>query len=216
MMWTLFREARRSLLGNLEGSDVGERAIPRVPPDTELVTSRCLLRYPRMSDAPRALSAFRSSSFPEDLPLGRIGSIEGARRWIRVAQERWREGSAFTWSVECRSDRVLVGQVTLSQVPEPGRLALAFWIHPDCWGQGLATEAAMRAVEFAFDDLGAERVWAGAAEWNTASARVLRRLGMRRTAANPDGYRIEGEPVATEEFEISRGRWRRVAGSPSG
>ena len=71
-------------------------------------------------------------------------------------------------------------------------------------------------LEFAFDDLGTERVWAGAAEWNTASARVLRRLGMRRKATNPEGYRIEGELVATEEFEIWRDSWLRVAGSPSG
>jgi RimJ/RimL family protein N-acetyltransferase len=167
-----------------------------------------------MRDAPRALSAFMSTSFPRELPLARIDSLQGAEHWIRGAQERWSQGSSFTWSVERLRDRLLVGQVTLTKLPEPGRLALAFWIHPDCWGQGFATEAAGRAVGFAFTALRAAKVWAGAADWNAASAKVLQRLGMQHVADNADGYRVDGEPVATKEYEIGRDEWQSAVSSP--
>jgi RimJ/RimL family protein N-acetyltransferase len=46
------------------------------------------------------------------------------------------------------------------------------------WGRGLATEAAWACVRYAFEDVGMERVIAGADAPNTASLRVIEKLGM--------------------------------------
>jgi RimJ/RimL family protein N-acetyltransferase len=164
--------------------------------DRVLETSRCLLRHPESSDVSRALNAFTSQSFPREVPL------EGA-------QARWAEGSAYTWTVVRNCDRVLVGQVSLSRMPDPGRWALAFWTHPECWGEGYATEVAQRIIAFAFGELGATAVWAGAARCNRASSHVLKRLGMVHVSDNPRGYVIQGRPIPTKEFEITREMWQR-------
>jgi RimJ/RimL family protein N-acetyltransferase len=87
---------------------------------------------------------------------------------------------------------------------------LAFWIHPECWGQGYATEAAERILEFGFLDLNAALIWAGAANWNHASIRTLEKLGMVYVSENPKGYLIDGEPIPTKEFEISRHLWQNA------
>jgi ribosomal-protein-alanine N-acetyltransferase len=47
------------------------------------------------------------------------------------------------------------------------------------WGRGLATEAAWACVRYAFEEAGMERVIAGADEPNTASLRVIEKLGMK-------------------------------------
>jgi ribosomal-protein-alanine N-acetyltransferase len=47
------------------------------------------------------------------------------------------------------------------------------------WGQGYATEAGRAMLRFAFDDLGLHRVRAECVADNTASARMLERLGFR-------------------------------------
>ncbi len=47
------------------------------------------------------------------------------------------------------------------------------------WGRGLATEAAWACVRYAFEKVGMERVIAGADEPNTASLRVIEKLGMK-------------------------------------
>jgi RimJ/RimL family protein N-acetyltransferase len=46
------------------------------------------------------------------------------------------------------------------------------------WGRGLATEAARACVHYAFEDVGMERVIAAADVPNTASLRVIEKLGM--------------------------------------
>jgi ribosomal-protein-alanine N-acetyltransferase len=176
--------------------------------DRVLETSRCLLRRPESSDVSRALSAFTSQSFPREVPLGQLSSPQEVLKWIEGAQARWAEGSAYTWTIMRNSDRMLVGQVSLSRTPDPGRWALAFWTHPECWGEGYATEAAERIVAFAFGELGATVVWAGAARWNRASRHILKRLGMVHVSDNPRGYVIRGKPIPTKEYEISRNMWQ--------
>jgi RimJ/RimL family protein N-acetyltransferase len=101
-----------------------------------------------------------------------------------------------------------MGQVTLANIPDSGAWALAFWTHPECWGEGYATEAAGRVIDFAFRDLGANRIWAGAATWNKGSLRVLEKLGMVYLSYNPEGYAINGEHIPTHEFEITQSMWQ--------
>jgi ribosomal-protein-alanine N-acetyltransferase len=188
---------------------VKEGPVQQIPITLTLETLRCLLRHPALEDAPRLLSAFRSSAFPEDLPLRQITSPEHASQWIEGCQARWAEGQGFTWTVEHKQDGTILGQVTLARLPAAGAWALAFWTHPDCWGEGYATEMARRAVEFAFHELDATRVWAAAATWNAGSQRVLEKLGMAYLQDNPEGYRIDDRPVPTKEFEITRAAWEQ-------
>jgi ribosomal-protein-alanine N-acetyltransferase len=179
-----------------------QAALP-IPAGLTLETPRCVLRHPRDADGPRLLSAFRSPAFPRDLPLAQLRTAEQVQGWIDGCRARWAAGQGYTWTVEHKSDGTLVGQVTLASTVRAGTWALAFWTHPDCWGQGYATETARRAIEFAFDGLAAARVWAAAATWNTGSLRVLEKLGMTYLVDNPAGYTIDDRPIATQEYEIT-------------
>ena len=191
---------------------MAERSTQIVPIDAVLETERCCLRYPQMSDAQRAFSAFISPFFPKLLPLGQIRSLGETRNWIERAQAGWSAGEAYTWTIERKEDALVVGQVTLTKSSEPDRWALAFWIHPENWGVGFATEAAKKATEFAFMSLGANTVWAGTCMWNEASAVVLNKLGMVFVAENPEGYVINDQTVPTQEYEITVETWQRNQG----
>ena len=57
---------------------------------------------------------------------------------------------------------------------------------------------------------GPSAVWAAAAAIrNKASLRVLQKGGLRFLRDNPDGYRIQGQPIATREYELTRAQWAR-------
>ena len=58
---------------------------------------------------------------------------------------------------------------------------LGYELHPDYWGHGYATEAALSLLAFGFQTLPLQRIWAQCIAEHTASARVLERLGMRYT-----------------------------------
>jgi ribosomal-protein-alanine N-acetyltransferase len=56
---------------------------------------------------------------------------------------------------------------------------LWYELSQEVWGRGLATEAAWACVRYAFEKVGMERVIAGADAPNTASLRVMEKLGMK-------------------------------------
>ncbi|MDF7775721.1 GNAT family N-acetyltransferase [Sphingomonas sp. AOB5] len=58
---------------------------------------------------------------------------------------------------------------------------LGYWLMPDAWGRGYATEAGMGVVRLARESLRLKRLVAGHFIDNPASGKVLRKLGFRPT-----------------------------------
>lgn len=97
----------------------------------------------------------------------------------------------------------LIGYVDLHG-DEPGVRELGYVIGPSsAWRRGWATQAAREALEVGFGELGLDRIWAEAVTANTASVRVLERIGMRRTGFG-DVHAFLGETSRYERFEIRR------------
>jgi [ribosomal protein S5]-alanine N-acetyltransferase len=180
-----------------------------IPTNTILKTKRLLLRYPELKDTTQIFCVVKSPQFPEQLPLKEMNAVSEIEDWLKRLQEGWAKGQVFSWIVEdCDSGKML-GQVTLSKVEGDSLWAMAFWTHPDHWGKGYATEGAKRILAFGFEVIGAEKIWAGAGEWNKGSCRVLEKIGMKYMGDDPKGYYSKGEPIATREYEISRKRWQK-------
>lgn len=87
----------------------------------------------------------------------------------------------YRLAVTIQPDDNVRGRATLTLVNESIREWEIGWaVHPNLWGQGLATEAAHRLLEFAFDELHAHRVVAFSHSKNLASIRVMNKLGMQQ------------------------------------
>jgi RimJ/RimL family protein N-acetyltransferase len=107
-----------------------------------------------------------------------------------------------------KDNHQFIGQVTLARLPDQDKWAIAYWIHPDYWDLGYATETTKTMVKYGYDHLKAKSIWAGVGTWNTGSIRVFEKPGMRLVADNPAGYTIGGKPIVTQEFEMSISAWR--------
>lgn len=115
------------------------------------------------------------------------------------------------WTLIRKPTLEFAGWIALRRPRHGGRrreLELSYRLPRDQWGQGLATEAARAMLGAAFGAHPAERVFAGAAPHNTASRRVLEKVGMRAAEPHVD----EDTDV---EYEILRHRWLADTG-PTG
>jgi RimJ/RimL family protein N-acetyltransferase len=86
---------------------------------------------------------------------------------------------------------------------------IGYVFHPDAQGQGLATEAMREVVDRAFAGLGLHRVYGRIDARNTASARVLERLGMRREAHLVENEWVKGEWTDEAIYGILADEWAR-------
>jgi RimJ/RimL family protein N-acetyltransferase len=90
---------------------------------------------------------------------------------------------------------------------EESAIEIGWWLDPDAWGRGFATEAATAIRDEAFTRLHARRIVARLQPRNHASGRVATRLGMRlhgETAGRT------GEPVLV--YLLDHADWQAGAG----
>lgn len=100
---------------------------------------------------------------------------------ITRCEQRWNEFGFSWWAAFAKDSHTMVGAVCLQHTAaDPNaELEIGWRLRPAMWGQGFATEAGRAAAEFAFSRIGADHVIAVANPENTASHRVMQRIGMR-------------------------------------
>jgi RimJ/RimL family protein N-acetyltransferase len=88
------------------------------------------------------------------------------------------------------------------------------WVlHPDHVGHGYATEAVGEIIRVCFEDLGLRRVVANCFAANTASWRLMERVGMRREQHSVlDALHRSGEWMDGYGYALLAGEWRARAG----
>lgn len=152
-------------------------AIARVP---VLTTEQLLLRELRPDDA-RAVAIRagdrRVAKYLIAVPTPYPVSL--AMRWIAGRVSWWPQGRGITLAITRRSEPdELLGSVSLRRFSRDRRAELGYWLGADAWGHGYATEAAIALVDFGFHEMGLQRIYAQVLAGNTASCRVLEKLGM--------------------------------------
>lgn len=95
---------------------------------------------------------------------------------------------------------------------EAGVSEFGLELAPQCWGRGLASEAARGMLSFAFQDLGAREVLAVTVTQNDRVARLLERLGFRAcgTREGP-GWMLE-RGLSETEWRLSAAQWVNPGG----
>lgn len=114
-------------------------------------------------------------------------------RWLEKSHEdRGRTPCVGLFVLIEGRDR-LIGCVRTHFLEQPGMVELTYVLHPDFWGQGLATSMGWTAMQRAFGSGLVDTMLAGTDDPNTASVAVMRRLGMRflRRTRNPRWTGVE-------------------------
>jgi RimJ/RimL family protein N-acetyltransferase len=106
-------------------------------------------------------------------------TLEDARQWIGEHNSLWRRGEQYIFAITEKGTADLAGAASLRLNGVHAHAELGYWIGRPFRGRGYATEAAEALLEFGFLGLGLHRIYARHLAWNTASSRVLSRIGMR-------------------------------------
>lgn len=163
-----------------------------------LVTERLVLRRPVAADAAAIVAI--------------VGDIEVSRYLARVPHPYTAQDAAFfldqiapnewVWAITLRDHDELIGMVGLT--PEEGRetAELGYWLAKPYWGQGIASEAARRIVEFGFAELGLPCITSGYFTGNPASGAVLLKLGFVEIGETMRSHLAEGKDMAAKDLRL--------------
>jgi RimJ/RimL family protein N-acetyltransferase len=148
------------------------------PPDS-FETDRLLLRAPLPSDA-----AAIHANYATDPEVTRYliwtphKSMQETEAFLVRCVEGWKTGAEFSWAIIWKETGELVGMLGLRLGEFKADVGYA--LARKFWGKGIATEALTQIVNWTLALPDIYRVWALCDVENTASARVLEKVGMKR------------------------------------
>jgi RimJ/RimL family protein N-acetyltransferase len=181
-----------------------------VPPVYPIRTDRLLLRPLSVADID-ALLVYRSRAdvcryLPFEPMDRQVINERLAAQW--AITELTDEGQSLSLGIELAETGELIGDAILfwhSREHLGGEIG--YVLNPDFTGRGYATEAARAMLRLGFDDLGLHRITARLEERNEASAKVVRRLGMRQEARLVHSEFFKGEWSTELDFAMLADEW---------
>lgn len=162
-----------------DGECMVKNDLMRTDTQPTLTTQRLILRPFVLDDAPdvQRLAGDRAiADTTERIPHPYGDGM--AEAWIATHPQQFRERKECTFAVVMKHGQQLIGGVSLSLTMAHARGELGYWIGKPFWGQGYCTEAARAVVDYGFSGLGLHRIQARHLSRNSASGRVMAKLGM--------------------------------------
>ncbi|MFB7634480.1 GNAT family N-acetyltransferase [Streptomyces sp. NPDC056149] len=125
-------------------------------------------------------------------------------------------GDFLQLAVVLRDSGVLVGDVTFVYTHRAHRQGgIGYVFNPEYAGRGYATEAAGALLELGFAELQLHRIQAELDGRNTASGKLLERLGMRREGELRENEFLDGEWSDEVIYAILAREWRAQQERPA-
>jgi [ribosomal protein S5]-alanine N-acetyltransferase len=124
-------------------------------------------------------------------------------------EARERSYNTDFWAVCLKESNKLIGNIYFHQTEPKSFMTceLGYVFNPNYYHKGYATEACLRMMGYGFKELGAHRIVARCNTKNTASWRLLERLGMRREGhfKKPAYFKTdsEGRPIWHDAYHYA-------------
>ncbi|HET9835547.1 MAG TPA: GNAT family N-acetyltransferase [Rhodanobacteraceae bacterium] len=184
-------------------AEIAEQPTPAAHFGPVLETARLILRVPRAEDFERYAEMLADEEAARHIG-GQLARPPAWRRFLQMPGAWAIQGFAMFSVIEKSSGKWL-GQAGPWR-PEgwPGN-EVGWSFHPDAWGHGYATEAAIAAMDWAFAKLGWDSVIHCIDPANLSSQRLAQRLSSRNKGAvkMPHPY----EDLATDMWGQTREEW---------
>lgn len=120
-------------------------------------------------------NAFNTLGIPKDLARTEVV----LRNWINRPKNK--DAPGYIFALRLNNSNQFVGLIAINTMDKNKSQAEVWYkIYPKFWNKGYATSSLQAIIHFGFNSLKLESILAGCAVENTASVRVLEKVGMTR------------------------------------
>ncbi len=143
-----------------------------------LRTPRLILRRFELADAQAMFLGWASNPEASKYMLWKTHqSIDDTITIINQWLHDYQQDNYYRWAIVLKDTQKPIGFIGLSE-KKLGLMELFYCISQDYWGKNITAEAAIKILEFMFETIKINKVFAEHHEDNQASGRVLTKIGM--------------------------------------
>ncbi|WP_374029373.1 GNAT family N-acetyltransferase [Bdellovibrio bacteriovorus] len=170
-------------------------------------TERLILREVRYEDIPSYEKYFidyevishLSAAVPWPYPQNGVRQFLDEMIYPHQGVDQW------LWGIfEKKNPQELIGTVHLWRQGRPEHRG--FWLGKPFWGKGYMTEAVGPVMDYAFNELGFEKLVFANARGNQKSRRVKEKTGARLIGVKPTKF-VSPEYTESEVWELTKSEW---------
>ena len=146
----------------------------------QLETDRLVLRRFTLDDAESVFNNWASDDeVTKYLTWSTHKSIDVSCGYMDYCVKGYDNSSFYQWGIELKDAHELIGNISVVKVIDDiDSLELGWVIGRRYWGNGYTSEAALKIIEFLFNQVGANCICAGHDVNNPHSGRVMQKIGM--------------------------------------
>lgn len=176
----------------------------QLTPFQTLRTPRLVLRRITAADAPSLLALRSNESVLRYLDREPTRTLEETHALIAKIDATLEENEGIMWGLARPDEEArLLGNCGLWKLtPEHHRGEIGYMLDPDCWGQGLMTEAIAVVCRHGFEQLHLHSIEATVNPKNAASIRALERQGFVREAYFRENYYWRGQFLDSAVYSL--------------
>ncbi|MEH6944480.1 GNAT family N-acetyltransferase, partial [Bacillus sp. JJ722] len=142
--------------------------------ETERLTFRELVE----DDASVILNCFSNAEVLRFYGQKPLSSIDQVKQIISNFSTNYNDKRGIKWGIEHKETGVIIGTIGIQEWSlEHKRAEISYALFPEKWGSGYASEAVKKIISYGFEELGLERIGAVVFIENSASNKLLTKLG---------------------------------------
>lgn len=103
-----------------------------------------------------------------------------------------------------------VGYTVNANTPVGKLVGAGYFIFPQFWNQGYATEAFQKVIEYAFLENNVYRISTGCLSENVGSERVMQKCGLIKEAEHVDWEWHDGKMKTRLEYRLLKNEWKQI------
>ena len=184
---------------------------PIIDPDrteVRIESDRLLQRLVEERDLRDLLDVLNDDEVTRFLPYRTWNAIDDAHAWYERISRLQDDGNARQFVIVEKATGKVIGASVIFNVDEASeRAEVGYVLGKTHWGSGLMREALVALLDYAFDELKMRRVEAFADASNSASDRLLRRLGFTCEGTMRQRSVIKGEVRDSSVYGLLRVEW---------
>ena len=176
----------------------------------KLETERLILREIVPADAEDIFRIFSDEETMQYWSCRPYRSIDQASSLIAGITRQVREGSGIHWAITLRGSGRLIGKCGYNEWRKVHRRGdISYIMAREMWGKGLVREALSAVIDYGFDRMNLHSVEAGVTPGNSASTRILEKLGFCLEGHLRESFLVEDAFVDSLIYSLLRIDWVR-------
>jgi ribosomal-protein-alanine N-acetyltransferase len=175
-----------------------------------------VLRKLTLDDAPAIFAYASNEDATRYMLWDTHRSLTDSEAFIAWTLQRYQSGEAGEWGIALKETGRLIGTIGFAGCsPGQRRAEIGYILAPQYWGRGLMPEAAARVAEFAFEDMGMNRIECCHFAPNEKSGRVMQKIGMVCEGTARQRVFAKGRFWDTRQYALLKEDWVRRRSQPA-